>query len=368
MVHHCNRDDCPPTNVTGPKTKCIKCGNLCFLRCFGFVSCEIGGQDAVKLNLSDVNVVYMFVSQFAFVCCSDSVPATTLKQALKLPSTRSSSKSRAKPTESNETSIANEILIVKDMLMAIKASGDANTMEIGKKLDVISGDTNDIRKHTTVMVDKATRPFQCQMNPPSLNTPISNRLNPTAKTPRPSYADALGSKQSIKRKRTETTLTANAMKPKFNGPPPKTGTKTTITGLSVVAKSKPIEKPKFTKAVWVSRFDPSTTCDEITNYIMENTKIDDKTKFNVHKLVKKDQDLSQLKFVSFKLEVNNDLFDTLKDENLWPEDVWVREFVRQQNFGDFLNFPDLNAKKSRTSPTEAMDTSEKSTSKPNSPI
>lgn len=81
MLHSCNRDDCEPNNVNGPKTNCIKCGNLCFLKCFGFVPVDkINGQDAVKWKVSENNVLYVLVSQFAFVCCSNSVAQNTLKK------------------------------------------------------------------------------------------------------------------------------------------------------------------------------------------------------------------------------------------------------------------------------------------------
>lgn len=248
------------------------------------------------------------------------------------------------------------------MLVEIKTLTDASTLEIGKQLDDIFGNTNDIRKHTTVLVDKSLRPLQFKStNPPSLNTPNSSRRNSSTKTPHASYADAARTNapiQPAKRMRSENSPIVNAAKPKFAGPKPKVSTKTAVTGLSIIAQPQRVEKPKFSKAVWVSRFNPSTTCDEISNYIMETAQIDDKAKFNVHKLVKKDQNLSLLKFVSFKIEVNDDIFELLKDESLWPENVWVREFQRDRNFGDFLNFPDLNAKKTRISTPNAMETNE----------
>lgn len=159
-----------------------------------------------------------------------------------------------------------------------------------------------------------------------------------------------------KRRRTEKTPNSNVPKPKFNGPKPKIGTKTAVTGLSVIAQPKRVEKPAFSKAIWVSRLNPATSSDEITKYILENTPIDDNNRFNVHKLVKKDQDLSLLKFVSFKVELNDDDFELLNDEDCWPADVMVREFVRERKLGDF--FPDLNQKRTRRPSTEAMDTAE----------
>lgn len=88
---------------------------------------------------------------------------------------------------------------------------------------------------------------------------------------------------------------------KFDAPKPKISTKSVFTGLSVVAKQKRIEKPTFKMAVWVSRLLPGTTNDDMANYIVSNKIIAERSKFNVHKLIKKDQDESTLKFVSFKV-------------------------------------------------------------------
>lgn len=378
MSHVCNRENCNPLNVNGPKTKCTNCGNLCYLKCFGFESAnKINGLDAVKLIFADSKVVYMFVSQLAFACCTDTVQVSALKQALKLPRNRSTSNSRqSKPTESNELSIAQKLSNINDVLAAIKTASDANTVEIEKKLNDIGATTNEIRNHTTVMVDKATRPFKIpSTNQPPISTPNSNRRNPNTQTPSTSYANITRNNQppnSAKRPRTENASTKNANKPKFNVPPAKIGTKTSVSGLSVIAQPKQIEKPNFSKAVWVSRFSPATTSDEITKYITENSSIVDKTRFNVHKLVKKDQNLSLLKFVSFKIEVNDDDFNMLINEEFWPQEVWVREFLRDRKLGDFMVFPILNANKTKTPSTVAMDITEQSqeqipSSKLNSP-
>lgn len=108
-------------------------------------------------------------------------------------------------------------------------------------------------------------------------------------------------KQSVKRKPNENSPNVNAPKPKFNASKPKIGTKPAVTGLKIVARPKKIERPKYSKAVWVSRFDASSTNEDICNYIMDSSPIDDKAKINVHKLVKRGQDLSFLNFVSLPI-------------------------------------------------------------------
>lgn len=101
-------------------------------------------------------------------------------------------------------------------------------------------------------------------------------------------------------------------------------------------------KPKFEKPLWVSRMDPATSNDDVVAYITSNTSVTDKEQISVHKFVKKDVDLSTLKFISFKVEMNADDLKLLNDENLWPEKVQVREFMQTPKnvLGNY--FPPLN--------------------------
>lgn len=128
------------------------------------------------------------------------------------------------------------------------------------------------------------------------------------------------------------------MKPsKLDAPKPRMGTKSATMRLNVVHKPERVEKPVFGKAIWVSGLAPTTTEQEIIDYIVNDTPINDKSKFRVHKLVKKGQDLSTLKFVSFKVEVNEGDFDVLCDPSTWEANVFVREFVQNTTMGDFYS-------------------------------
>lgn len=161
-----------------------------------------------------------------------------------------------------------------------------------------------------------------------------------------------------KRKRTESPA------PKIIRPQPKIGTKVVVGGLAVVpqsSQSSGAEKSKFDKAVWISRLSPAVTSDEIAAYVTSNTSITDEKRINVHKLVKKDQDLSQLKFVSFKIELNGADFDILIEPDVWPANVLVREFTpspKPITFGAFLptNLNGLSQMRSKTPDT--MDATE----------
>lgn len=88
------------------------------------------------------------------------------------------------------------------------------------------------------------------------------------------------------------------------------------------------DKPKFEKSVWISKLDPSVSVDMMNEFILANTELTEKTQFNVHKLVKKDADISELSNVSFKIDVNEQHFDMLLNPEMWPMYVAVREFIQ----------------------------------------
>lgn len=149
--------------------------------------------------------------------------------------------------------------------------------------------------------------------------------------------DAINGTPKAKRPRDDTP-NQQQKKQKPNVPVPVMGTKASTSGLVVVAVPETkirAEKPKFTKAVWISRLGPTTTEEMVREYITQNTSV---SNCSVHKLVKKDRDLSTLNFISFKIAVNETDFGILNDKEVWPANVMVREFVevKPTSFGDFL--------------------------------
>lgn len=166
--------------------------------------------------------------------------------------------------------------------------------------------------------------------------------------PRPSYSTVLQSATPVmsqpssamlfsgKRKRnTELVLidnsTAQAMK-KTDVPSPKQGTKNIQIGKPVELKITRKVAPKIinslSKSLWVSGFHPDTTNEEIENYIIENTTVTDRTKFRCSKLVKKDQDVSKMSFISFKIDVSPEDFDIISQPEYWSQNVKISEFIK----------------------------------------
>lgn len=114
-------------------------------------------------------------------------------------------------------------------------------------------------------------------------------------------------------------------------PTPKQGKKEVQIGRPVTVPERPRVQRNanpMTKAIWVSKFHPTTKSEEIEKYIVENTDAKDKTKFKCTMLVKKDADLLSMSYVSYKIDATPEVFDILIDPENWPSDKHVREFVK----------------------------------------
>jgi hypothetical protein len=223
-----------------------------------------------------------------------------------------------------------------------------------EKVKLIDAKTTNISNSTDVLVNRALRPPLSQHIGSVNNTPSTTPMRNRQQKSGPSYADTVRlNQQSSTHKRKQSNDVGNPSKlQKIDAPQPKTGTKAASSKLSVVkpiAKPAPIAKPTFNRAIWVSRFNPLTEPSTIVDYIVSDTPVTDTSKFNVQKLVKKGTDLDTLKFVSFKIEVNEDEYKILSDPDMWPEDVLMRPFIENRKLGDFL--PPVNRQRT----TEAMD-------------
>lgn len=345
--HKCNREDCLPNNINGPKVKCVKCNSQCYLKCFGFEIAEGKNEkneyETVKLNLNG-SAMYVFSSQIAFVCCDDSLSSTERKKVLKMPSTRSNSRTRQTLNDNNNELIVNELNNVKQLLSSIESKVTGNSNELN--------DVKSISKETNLTVIKIDKAVNLNNNGMIIETHQNNNdlieINDMS-TPKskPSFAQIL-KQNTLNRSRKNT---PKIRKPSMNNPSKrpriekpskpteKKGTRNIIIGLPVepIITKKPKEsKPLFDKAVRVSGLHRDTTIDDMTQYILNNTNLLDKSQFEIHKLVKKDADISLFSFVSFKVSVNNEHFDHLMDPDTWPSGNTVREFLLTPTLGDFI--------------------------------
>ena len=314
-IRLCSRDDCPRSNVSIDTTaKCSQCKHIVHLLCIGI------NVKFAEINSPNIKIL----CQKCVTATEPQMPTAELNASFGKTSTPKSEKTTIR-------AIMGEVKMLRDLI-------EAN----GTKLDTIDKKADVIVNRTESMTEIASKPStQMQTQHTDFRTPrtmISGKKQ--IATPKNTFANALKSNglPSAKRQRTEK---PPQMKFTETKPTAKVGTRQSA-GLSVVAKPKRPEKPSFSKAIWISRLTPTETTENITEYIVSNTSVTDKSKFTVHKLVKKDRELSTLRFVSFKIEVNQDEFDVLIKEDIWPEEVMVREFLKTKTLGD--HFPALIGK------------------------
>lgn len=80
------------------------------------------------------------------------------------------------------------------------------------------------------------------------------------------------------------------------------------------------------KAIWIGRLHRDTTTEEISSYIKNELNITNVDQLEIRKLVKKDRDLSEYSFVSFRVACSAELFNILLDAKKWPSYCQIREF------------------------------------------
>lgn len=108
------------------------------------------------------------------------------------------------------------------------------------------------------------------------------------------------------------------------------GTKTVEkNGKTVETVAKPAEK----FWLYLSRIARTVTEDDISELV--KICLDTDEHVEVRKLVRKDADLNQLAFISFKVGVSKELRGTALDPSVWPKGIFFREFENLSTDRDF---------------------------------
>lgn len=95
-------------------------------------------------------------------------------------------------------------------------------------------------------------------------------------------------------------------------------------------QSQSIASPVEThKVAYLSNLHPSVTEKEIIDYLLMKKVITSAEDVSCKKLVSPHVNMDSLSFVSFKVAVNSELFHTIVDDKLWPDNVIAREFVKR---------------------------------------
>ncbi len=309
MDHKCDRESCPPANVNGPKSTCIKCRKICYLLCYGAEKSS-SGMVAFKLQNNLTIFVEVMGTQFA---CNECVSSGNVV-----------AQSMLQRTKKNETTE-----ITNAQLMEALTAGFMDVKE--------HFNTNSDKNHTEVK--------NCmQMITETVKKTSSTIAPPCESANRQSYSSVLRKKilfttpVSTKRKRSDDNddgmdggVNKTAKQIQSSMPKPMTGRSEATIGQKPKPKERKQMRPlsnRFEKSLRVAGLDPSVTVDELCDYIMTNTSLKDKSKFACSMLVKRGQDLSTLTYVSAKVDVSSEDYDRLMNMDLWPNYVTVREFVR----------------------------------------
>lgn len=85
----------------------------------------------------------------------------------------------------------------------------------------------------------------------------------------------------------------------------------------------------LSEELYVSKFSNRTTCDDLKHYISHNGGID-ASKLNIIRLTKRDQDISLLSFVSFKIETDDTTAIQLLEPGFWPLNCDIKKFVNKK--------------------------------------
>lgn len=95
-------------------------------------------------------------------------------------------------------------------------------------------------------------------------------------------------------------------------------------------QSRSIVSPSEThKVAFVSNFHPSVTENEVVDYLLLKNVISSPEDVSCKKLISPYVDIDSVSFVSFKVTVNSKIFHAVVNDELWPDDIIVREFVKR---------------------------------------
>lgn len=96
------------------------------------------------------------------------------------------------------------------------------------------------------------------------------------------------------------------------------------------------------RMVVISQLHPSTTSDSIITFVNKKLNLNPETNtIRATMLVKKDRDVSQMDFVSCKLNITQEMYSSVMNASIWPTGVTIRDFVNfsrkpERTIGHFL--------------------------------
>lgn len=81
------------------------------------------------------------------------------------------------------------------------------------------------------------------------------------------------------------------------------------------------------KLVFVSQLHPTTTADDISQYLASQVQIEKDSHVRANVLLPRGRTIEELDFVSVKLSIPESLFEKVMSPSVWPRGVTIREFI-----------------------------------------
>lgn len=318
----CNRDDCLPANIQPDSTtNCGKCDAIIHLMCIGIIR-----------KTKDV-LFHPSIRIFCQKCsrvdpkATPAAPATPKNSSLiKASSLSQGPKVQPKITDfTMPTKIEELFALLQDVRHTVVDTNKkvSSHFEASKSYSDVLKEIRD----ATISTDKR------------LNSNVSNALSYSAVA---SQNNAFSKNPSLfphltnrtpKRKREENTPPPKSL---FKGRTLVSGTSTNANhGLGDVVPTtrakrvSPSPYAHLKRSIYISRLQPSVTAEKITDYIKTKMPSLSENDISLRMLVKKDQRVDDLTFISYRLSCTEEHYAQFMDTSFWPAHVLIGEFIEK---------------------------------------
>lgn len=334
MPHKCDRNDCSPTSINGPKVKCAKCNSFCFLRCSGFeYSQTVGDNQTIQCYLPNGCMLSTSLSHLVFVCCSDTSPSTEQKSQVDVNKVAQ----LEQKLEDYENKIKALEVDLNEKCDLIESLTDSN--ESPDKLNVNDGQKNGLK---SVPNESQTDPIDTQnallnevksMLSSELLT-LSEKITTECKKVKKFCSNKLNdieAKMISKQNPFRVNAQENSGEQSQMYDENNNEVRKVIFNDGILPVAQRANKSVADYELHVSKFDINTKIDAIIEHVMQHTSIIDPNDFMVEKLGKPGAD-----FASFKISTISNEF---KEEimSIWSPNYAAREFQTKQNKKNGMN-------------------------------
>lgn len=316
VSENCSRDGCPPKNIqSDAMANCVKCKSVVHLPCIGIF---------VKLCQIAVPNVKIYCNG----CLKESTPKLTSKTTPKtsISSIKSQTQSQSLFDLSANKKLDDLLKLTRDIHNSVigvnTPSPNGSNKSFAAVLKSIDEKTSKVKETTDALKNQQSlsktplgsiRNIQRRLesNFPHINSPITKRKRTDldATSSGPNESDNILS-NNIKHRNL---ITAS-------------GNSSNIIRAAVINDSEGFTRNRFTKSIYATRFNTTVTVANISDYIKEKIVDVAAEDFVARLLVKKDQQMDRLTFVSFRILCTEELYTRLKTPDFWPSGIQIGDF------------------------------------------